>query len=185
MSEKKQDEIREHQFDGIQEYDNRLPRWWIGSFIITILVGLYLWGARYNFGWDPTLKEGYEKDMADLKALQDAKGSAGPTDEEVLAWVKDPHELAEGKRIFSINCIACHGAYGQGVIGPNLTDDYWLHGGKPSQIAHTIQTGVPEKGMPTWKGVLSPSDIRHAAAYVVSIHGSHPANPKAPQGVKE
>jgi cytochrome c oxidase cbb3-type subunit 3 len=185
MNDERRDSVREHSFDGIQEFDNRLPRWWVGTFVLTVLAALFLWTTRHTFSSAPTLREGYEKDLAELKALQEAKGSLGPTDDEVRAWVQDPRELAEGRRIFQTNCVACHGAYGQGVIGPNLTDNYWLHGGKPSQIAHTITTGVPEKGMPTWKGVLSSTDIRHAAAYVVSLRGSHPANPKAPQGQKE
>lgn len=185
MKDERRDIVREHSFDGIQEFDNQLPRWWIGTFLITTIFAVYWWGSRHVFQSAPSLKQDYEQQMTALKDLQDSKGGGGPSDDEVIAWVKDEHELGEGKRIFAANCIACHGAVGQGGIGPNLTDDYWIHGGKPSQIAKTIATGVPEKGMPTWKGVLSPADIRHAAAFVVSIRGSKPADGKAPQGVKE
>jgi cytochrome c oxidase cbb3-type subunit 3 len=185
MNDERRDKVRDHEFDGIQEFDNRLPRWWVGTFILTVLAALFLWTTRHTFGTAPTVQDNYAKDLAELKALQEAKASQGPTDAEVLAWVADKHELAEGQRIFGTNCIACHGAHGQGGIGPNLTDGYWLHGGKPGQVAATIGSGVPEKGMPTWRGVLASADIRHAAAYVVSLRGSHPAEAKAPQGVKE
>ena len=185
MKDERRDIVRDHSFDGIEEFDNRLPRWWLGTFALTVVIGLYIWTTRYTFATEPTLRQSYEQDMAELKNLQDAHRSLGPTDADVIAWVKDPKELAEGKRVFMANCIVCHQALGQGGIGPNLTDSYWLHGGKPSQIAQTIQNGVPEKGMPTWKGVLSPDTIRHVAAFVVSLKGSNPPGAKGPQGVKE
>jgi len=115
---------------------------------------------------------------------QAAHGLAGPSDADVLAAFHDPAQVAEGAKVFATNCIACHGPDGGGVIGPNLTDDFWLHGNRPSEIAATITNGVPDKGMVTWKGVLTPDQIRQAAAFVLSLHGTKPRSPKAPQGVK-
>lgn len=87
--------------------------------------------------------------------------------------------------MFESTCFACHGSLGEGNIGPNLTDAYWLHGSRPEQIGLTIFQGVPEKGMPTWRGALSAEKIQQVAAYVISLQGSEPPNPKAPQGTQE
>jgi cytochrome c oxidase cbb3-type subunit 3 len=126
---------------------------------------------------------------AESKEVEDTQAAhgvgLGVTDEQELAVFHDPAQVAAGRQLFAVRCAVCHGASAQGVIGPNLTDDYWLHGGKPSQIVATITNGVPDKGMVTWKGVLSPDEIKQAAAYVMSIHGSKPAGAKAPQGALE
>jgi cytochrome c oxidase cbb3-type subunit 3 len=186
MEDERRDVVRDHQYDGIQEFDNELPNWWLGTFVLTVLFGLYWFTTRHTFTTpDDNTYSRYSADMKDLRALQAAKAGAGPTDEQVLAAKADPAQLEDGHKVFTTNCIACHGPQGQGVIGPNLTDKYWIHGGKPSQIAHTITTGVPDKGMVTWGGVLKPEQIRHVAAYVLSIRGSNPPNPKAPQGNPE
>ena len=102
----------------------------------------------------------------------------------LLAASKEPKTLALGRTTFTTNCVACHGPEGGGVIGPNLTDDSWLHGGEPKEILHTVTEGVLPKGMPSWGPVLKPEQMRAVVAYVISVHGSHPANPKAPEGVR-
>ena len=182
--EKKQ-EVREHDFDGIQEYDNSLPNWWIGTFVVTVLFGLWYWTSFHTFAADPNhQKADFDREYAQIQALQAAKGLNGPGDGAVLAAYRDPAQVQAGARIFATNCVACHGPDGGGVIGPNLTDDYWLHGNRPSQIAATITNGVPDKGMVTWKGVLKPEEIVQAAAFVLSLHGTKPKAPKAPQGEK-
>jgi cytochrome c oxidase cbb3-type subunit III len=183
-SSERRDVVREHDFDGIQEFDNQLPRWWVGTFVLTVLFGLWVWTTRHTFRSDPSLREHYEADLAELKALQEAKAGT-VTDEQVLAAYRDPAELAAGKQVFMANCMACHRSDAGGQIGPNLTDDHWIHGGRPGQIAAVIVNGVPDKGMVTWKGVLSSAQIKQVAAYVVSVHGSHPKDPKAPQGKAE
>jgi cytochrome c oxidase cbb3-type subunit 3 len=186
MQDERRDVVRDHSYDGIQEFDNKLPNWWVGTFVLSLLFGLYWFTTRHTFA-EPANDSyaHYRAAMQELRALQASKAGAGPTDEEVLAAMADAARLADGRSVFQSNCAACHAADGGGGIGPNLTDSYWIHGGKPSQIAHTITVGVPEKGMVTWKGVLSPEQIRNVAAYVVSLRGTKPAQPKAPQGVKE
>jgi len=184
-NDERRDVVRDHDFDGIQEFDNRLPNWWVGTFVLTVLFGIWFWTGRHTFGTELSHQEEFEQDLADNLALQEAKGSGGPNDDAVLAALRDPHELGEGKKVFNTNCAACHTADGGGLIGPNLTDNYWIHGSKPSQIAAIITSGVPDKGMVTWKGVLSSNQIKEVAAYVVSLHGSKPAKPKEPQGVLE
>jgi cytochrome c oxidase cbb3-type subunit 3 len=183
--DERRDVVRDHDFDGIQEFDNRLPNWWVGTFVLTVLFGIWYWTGRHTFGTQPSHKEEFEQDLAANQELQAVKAAGGASDADVLAAYRDPKALAEGKQVFTTNCVACHLADGGGLIGPNFTDDYWIHGGKPSQIAATITNGVPDKGMVTWKGVLSPAQIKQVAAYVVSLHGTKPAKPKEPQGTLE
>ncbi|MCB0216562.1 MAG: c-type cytochrome [Caldilineae bacterium] len=185
MKQERRDVVRDHDFDGIQEFDNQLPRWWLGTFVLTILLALYWWGARETFGTEPSIREIHAQQWAELQALQLEKGGAPPTAEEVEAALADPEALAAGKAVFESTCFACHGSLGEGNIGPNLTDAYWLHGSRPEQIGLTIFQGVPEKGMPTWRGALSAEKIQQVAAYVISLQGSEPPNPKAPQGTQE
>jgi len=99
-----------------------------------------------------------------------------------MAMAKDPAKVKAGRELFQVRCIACHGAAGQGIIGPNLTDEYWLHGGKLAEITHTITNGVPDKGMPPWGPVMSSEQIHFVVAYIRSIRGTNPAGAKAPQG---
>ena len=112
------------------------------------------------------------------------KKAAAKESIETVEALTDATSIAKGKEIFTKNCVSCHGLQGQGGIGPNLTDDYWLHGAGMSHIVHTITAGVPAKGMITWRGVLSPDQIKQAASYILTLHGSNPPNPKAPQGDK-
>jgi cytochrome c oxidase cbb3-type subunit 3 len=186
MSEERRDVVRDHDYDGIQEFDNQLPNWWIGTFVVTVLFGLYYWTAHYTFN---SLPGQHERFVAETKEITDAQAAHGVggavTDEQELAVFHDAKEVAAGKQLFAEKCVACHGANAQGIIGPNLTDDYWLHGGRPSQIVATITNGVPEKGMVTWKGQISDQQIKEAAAYILSIHGSKPAGAKAAQGTLE
>ena len=102
--------------------------------------------------------------------------------EETVTFVNDAASLAEGKEIFVKNCVACHAADGGGIVGPNLTDDYWINGGGIKNVFKTIKYGVPVKGMISWQTQLDPTKIRAVASYVLSLHGTKPANPKAPQG---
>lgn len=185
MKDERRDVVRDHAFDGIQEFDNQLPRWWLGTFALTIALALYWWTARYTFGTEPSIAETHAKSWAALMALQDEKLGKAPTADELAAAVADPAAVADGKRVFGTTCFACHGALGEGGIGPNLTDTYWINGGAPEQIGQTIYAGVPARGMPTWRGVLKPEEIRNAAAYVMTLKGSNPPSPKPPQGTPE
>ena len=185
MENERRDVVLDHDYDGIQEFDNRLPNWWVGGFLVSLVFGFWYWGAYHVFapGQD-ALRAAYEADLKAALDLQEAK-AADVTDDAILALVRDPQAMAKGKAAFVANCVACHQADGGGSIGPNLADDHWIHGGRPAQVARLIAAGVPEKGMPTWKSVLGGSQLRSVAAYVVSLRGSRPAKPKAPQGVLE
>ncbi len=188
-SEDKEADISlDHNYDGIRELDNHLPPWWKWLFYITIIWGaIYLVGHHFT-GWFPLQEEEYEIAMADANAdklaRQTANAEAGGFDESALVYSDDAAIIEAGKKIFARKaCNSCHGNVGEGnTIGPNLTDNYWLHGGSIKDVFTTIKKGVPDKGMISWESQLSPSEIRDVSTYVLSLVGSNPANAKAPQG---
>lgn len=184
MSDRKMDQLKDHEYDGIREYDNQLPRWWLGTFVLTVLFGLGYWFYYQVFTTGTTQEQRYQQALSSLQSSSPAS-SQPLVKEELLALMKDPVEKADAEKIFKQNCMACHGEKAGGTIGPNLTDDYWLHGGSPDHIAITIREGVTEKGMVAWKNVLSPTQVRKMVAYILSLAGSNPPNAKAPQGEKE
>lgn len=176
----------EHDYDGIQELDNPTPAWFMYLFYVTIAFGIGYLLIYHVFGVGQLQYDEYRTEMAVAakeKAAFLAK-SADKVDENTVKLTSDAGVLAAGKSIFQERCAACHGNNGQGMVGPNLTDDYWLHGDKINDIFKTIKYGVQSKGMPTWESQLTAKQISDVANYIESLHGSHPANPKEPQGTK-
>jgi cytochrome c oxidase cbb3-type subunit 3 len=176
-----QERLIEHEYDGIQEFDNPMPRWWVTSFWATIIFSvLYLLNIG-PFGSGAGRIAQYEADMTAWRAEHPVdEGGADPA--TLLAMAGDPTVLAEGQDLFARNCAACHGPDGGGVIGPNLTDDAWIHGGTITQIHAVVAEGVLAKGMPAWGRQLTPAQVNAAVAYVWTLHGTTPANPKAAEG---
>lgn len=176
-----------HDFDGIRELDNHLPPWWKG-----ILYGSMIWAVVYMVMYHytaslPLSKGEYEQELAIAAEQVRAYRATQPVaeiDENALTYSADEALLTNGKKVFmSNNCQQCHRADGGGnAIGPNLTDAYWIHGGAIKNIFQTIKTGVVEKGMPAWGKVMSPTDVRDVAFYVMSLQGSNPPDPKKAQG---
>jgi mono/diheme cytochrome c family protein len=257
------DKFTDHDYDGIRELDNDLPRWWLYLFYFTIIWGL-LYLVHYHVldsgdssyaelqkEYDPNWKEevksglftGYRSPFYSDKELtprqriefatlskfqgdsvfndlikramkrakaenldklisafpdlwqQLAAGDTPPVELPVEAVAKtgsdpvidyqpltDVASLTAGKDIFSISCASCHGPAGEGGIGPNMTDEYWLHGGSINDIISTIEKGVPAKGMIPWRGQLKPEQILQVASYISTLQGTNPPNAKAPQG---
>ncbi len=195
MAKKKiKDELLNHNYDGIQELDNDLPPWWLYLFYFTIAFGIVYLIYYHVLGLGDLQVAQYEKEMkaAQMKyaslttpAAQQTETQAQPEAAQTeMQPLTDEASLAQGKEIFKANCIPCHGEFGQGVIGPNLTDDYWLHGGHFPEIVNTITNGVPAKGMVPWGPILGKDKITKVASYVMSLHGTNPPNPKAPEGEK-
>ncbi len=184
--DKKQDRLIEHDSDGIQEYDNPLPRWWVLIFWATILWSVLYWFNVPGIGIGKGRIANYERDMAEAQQKYAAAAPAAPamTEEALLALVSDAAKMAAGKQTFVSTCAPCHREDAGGNIGPNLTDEYWIHGGKPLEILNTITNGVLDKGMPAWGQSLKPETVNEVAAYVLTVRGTHPANPKEPQGNK-
>jgi cytochrome c oxidase cbb3-type subunit 3 len=173
-----------HDYDGIHELDNRLPPWWLyGFYLCIIFAGIYLY--RYHVAHSAPLSgEEFKIEMvkADIEKQEYLKKSANNVDENTVKLLTNATDLEAAKQTFVTVCAACHRPDGGGNVGPNLTDDYWLHGGGIKDIFKTIKYGWPEKGMKSWKDDYSPLQIEQLASYVKSLHGSHPVNPKDPQG---
>ncbi len=181
-----QDQVREHDFDGIREYDNRLPNWWLWTFYLAIAFSFFYWLHYHVLHTGPSQWEEYRAEVKAEEARLAAIAAKNPlSDEKLLELSRDPQVVARGRAVFMKNCVACHRADGGGLVGPNLTDDYWIHGGKPLQIMKTITDGVPEKGMVSWGPVLGPLKIRDVTAYVLTIKGTNVPGGLKPQGTKE
>ena len=176
-----------HVYDGIVEHDNFLPRWWLGILYGSIIFGA-LYVGYYIFGPGPTLVQEYDAALAARKAqvaaAPAAPQAAGKDDASLKSWAADAAHITQGKGVYDAKCAVCHGPVGEGGIGPNMTDDFWLHGAKPSEMAATVTNGVADKGMPPWGALLSADDLKSVVAYVRTLHGTNPPNGKAPQGEK-
>ena len=185
MKDPDEDRLLDHSYDGIQEYDNPMPRWWVITFWATIVFAiLYLLNVP-GIGNGAGRIADYESDMARAKATQLAAAPSGVPDSAALeALAHDPATIAAGKEVYATYCAACHRVDGGGQIGPNLTDDAWIHGGALADIRSTISSGVLAKGMPEWGRILKPDQVDAAAAYVRTLSGSNPPNAKSPEGVR-
>ena len=181
--DKEADMLLDHDYDGIKELDNALPPWWKYGFYITIVVAVfYLFKFEvWHTGMNPTQE--YAAEMTAAKIEKDAYlASAKENVDENTAVQLDAAGAAQGKILFAKTCVACHLAEGQGLVGPNLTDDYWIHGGGVKDIFKTIKYGYPDKGMQSWQTVYSPIEIEELETYIKTLRGTHPPNPKDPQG---
>jgi cytochrome c oxidase cbb3-type subunit 3 len=183
--DKEEEIILDHDYDGIKELDNHLPPWWTYLFYLTIAFGIF-YVIAYHFTESlPLQEEEYEIEMAEAAAMAQLRLANAPEDafnEADLALTDDPAILASGGKIFNQQCAVCHKTDGGGNIGPNLTDNYWLHGGDIQSVYTVIKEGVVEKGMISWKSMLSPTQMRDVANYVMSLGGTNPPDAKAPQG---
>ncbi len=176
----------EHSFDGIRELDNNLPPWWVALFYVTIF-----WAAAYMTYYHftdmgPSSKEQYESEVA---AAEEAIAAFRATQADLVTETSvvaltDETSLAAGKNTFTSYCAACHGQNGEGGVGPNFTDDFWLHGCDVKDLFKTIKYGVPEKGMISWQSQLRPAEMQKVASYILTMRGTNPANPKEPQGTE-
>lgn len=174
----------DHDYDGIRELDNHLPPWWVNLFILTVIWSIgYMW--YYHWGGNgPNQEEEYKQEVESAKkemAIALA-GKANAVDESNVTDLADAGALGEGELIFKNACAACHGQKGEGSVGPNFTDDRWIHGGGIKNVFKTIKYGVPDKGMIAWAAQLKPIDMQKVASYILTLKGTNPPNPKAPQG---
>ena len=177
--------LLDHDYDGIKELDNNLPPWWVYLFYICIAFAvIYL--VRFEIMGGDNQETELKNEMAQAqKEIAEYKKTAPDTmDENSVTLLTDAADLAAGKEIFTTNCVACHRADAGGQIGPNLTDDKWILGGGIKNVFHTITNGGRDgKGMIAWsKSGLKPKDIQLVASYVLSLQGSNPKDPKAPEG---
>lgn len=173
-----------HDYDGIEELDNPTPPWWQWGFVASgIFAVIYMWVYFVSYSAPNQIQE---LEIANARAEERIKAymasSANKIDENTVTVLTEPSDLNEGKKIYIANCAACHMVDGGGMVGPNLTDAYWLHGGSINDIFKTIKYGVPEKGMKSWKDDFTPKQIAQISSFVHSLQGTAAANPKEPQG---
>ncbi|MCI5059157.1 MAG: c-type cytochrome [Flavobacteriales bacterium] len=176
--------MMDHEYDGIRELDNVLPPWWVGMFYATIIFGL-IYVPYYHFGSGQLQAEEYESEVVlaeEQKAAYMAK-MANSVNESNVKLITDEVRLENGRKLYMNNCIACHGVQGEGGVGPNLTDEYWIHGGGIKNVFKTIKYGIPEKGMIAWQAQMTPAQLNEVASYILNkFQGTNPSNGKEPQG---
>lgn len=169
-----------HDYDGIRELDNRMPPFLKYIFYLSIVFASAYLMLVFVFKDDSILQEAeYQKEMAALQKQQEQPEEAAP------ATVKERSNeemMAAGKETFDKICSVCHGKFGEGLVGPNMTDKYWIHGGSFEDQKKIVLDGVIEKGMISYKSQLSPRQIDDVLHYIASLQGSNPPNAKAPQG---
>jgi cytochrome c oxidase cbb3-type subunit 3 len=183
--EKEKDILMHHEYDGIRELDNVLPPWWVWLFYATIIWSVFFLVGKHVMNVIPHQNDMYVQEMeqaeADVAAYLAMQAAA--VDENTVVMLSDAGTMATGKRIFVEFCRACHGDLGQGnAVGPNLTDEYWIHGGSINDVFRTIKYGVAEKGMQSWKTDLSPVEMQAVSSYIMSLQGTDAPDAREPQG---
>lgn len=175
---KKDPLLLDHDADGIQELDNNLPRWWVWLFYLCILFsGVYL--TYYHvLGKGDLQIAAYQREMTAGDAVKNAAQAQFEASLSSLSPSKNEALLVRGGQVYMTYCSPCHRPDAGGLVGPNLCDDYWIHGNTYADNLKVIINGVPEKGMLTWKGVLTPYDIQAVASYIYTLRGTTPPNPK-------
>jgi cytochrome c oxidase cbb3-type subunit 3 len=173
---------RNHEFDGIREFDNRLPRWWLWTLYLACIFAVVYWIHYHTLGTGDLPGEEFrqEQQAADLRLA-----ALVVTPEKLLELSKDPVALARGKAVWDMQCVACHKPDGGGLVGPNLTDNAWVHGGAPDAIHTTITKGVPEKGMLSWGPLLGAGKVRDVTAFVLTLKNTNAPGGKPPEGKVE
>ena len=178
--------IEGHTYDGIREYDNPMPGWWVAVFWICVLFApVYMLGV-HTFDFIDDYQDDFAERGAELASIREAYAASGPSFEESAAalqeYAQDASLLPVGAEAFATTCASCHAADGGGLIGPNLADEYWIHDPSPEGIWLAIKNGFPTKGMPPWEAALTSEEKAGLISYVTSLQGTTPAEPKEPQG---
>ena len=171
-----------HDYDGIRELDNRLPPWWLYGFYVSIVIaGIYFWRFHVSHS-GPSSQQEYETSVAkaEQKTKEYLKLKGESVDENSVTLLTAAEDIAEGKKIFTTACASCHKATGAGDVGPNLTDDYWMHGGDIKSVFKTIRYGI--NAMPQWQNSYSNKQIAQVSSFIKTLQGTKPENPKPPQG---
>ncbi|PID78905.1 cytochrome oxidase subunit III [bacterium DOLJORAL78_65_58] len=176
------DTIMEHEYDGIQEFDNRLPNWWMWIMWGSMVFALFYWIVFHTLEIRNLSHANFEAEMARADEAMFERMKDNPvTNETLMALVDMPAKVQEGRETFVKFCVACHLDKGQGSVGPNLTDGVWIHGCEPMNLHETVTTGVAAKGMPAWGNQLGPAGVQTVVAYVMTLRNTNVAG-KAPEG---
>jgi cytochrome c oxidase cbb3-type subunit 3 len=181
MNDIKDPLLLDHEADGIRELDNKLPRWWVWLFYGTIAYAAVYLVYYHVLGAGDLMAAEYRNEMKVGDALKTAAMGRFESGIPTLQPSRDEGNLREGKLLFMSLCKPCHREDGGGLVGPNLCDDYWIHGSNYADNVTTIWNGVPAKGMITWKNYLNPKQIEAVASYIYTLRGTNPKNPKPPE----
>ena len=181
-SDYRADTVMEHEYDGIQEFDNRLPNWWLWLMWGSMVFALFYWLVFHTLEIRNLPHADFETEMqlADEAMFERMKDNP-VTNESLMALVEMPAKVAEGRETFVKFCVACHLDGGQGLVGPNLTDGVWVHGFEPMEMYKIVSDGVAAKGMPSWLNQLSPAGVQTVVAYVTTLRNTN-VKGKAPEG---
>ncbi|NWF88510.1 MAG: c-type cytochrome [Ignavibacteriaceae bacterium] len=182
--EKEKDMMLDHSYDEIHELNNNIPPWFSYLFWLTVVFSIFYMINYHVLSSGDVQASEYNEEvkLAELKKTEMIKSGA-LLDESKLTALTDAASLSSGKEIFIKNCAVCHTEKGGGLVGPNLTDDYWIHGSGIKNIFATVKNGVPAKGMISWKSQLNPRQIQEVSSFILTLRGTNPPNPKAPEGI--
>jgi cytochrome c oxidase cbb3-type subunit III len=171
-----------HEYDGIIEHDNQLPRWWLFTLFGAMAFAVVYWLAYHTSDALPSLRETYAADWAQRETQRKEREAKQPiTGEELVALSKDPAAVARGITLFTNTCAACHGQKAEGLVGPNLTDNAWVHGGAPTDIYRVVAEGVIPKAMPAWRDTLGVQATKEVTAFLLTIQNTNVPG-KPPEG---
>jgi cytochrome c oxidase cbb3-type subunit 3 len=176
------DRLLDHEFDGIQEFDNKLPNWWQWIMWGSIVFSLLYWLVFHTLTIEPLPRERFVIEMTAAQEAELARmAESGLSNELLLQMSQMDSKLAEGQEIWTKHCVACHKERGEGLVGPNLTDGFWVHGCQPMDMLGVVTNGVAAKGMPAWQNQLGPSRVQAVVAFTLTLRGTDIAG-KAPEG---
>lgn len=177
----------DREYDGIHEVDNPQPTWFVLIFVATVVFSIGYWYWYHLGGPGKSIQQTYEAEYAEYRSKRatiEAAEGAAISEDTLAALAADGAAMERAKAVFVQSCASCHTEDGRGLVGPNLTDDFQLHGSTRSDIYTIVKNGVPDKGMIAWAPVLAPNDLAGVAAYVAKLRHTNAANGKAPQGEK-
>jgi cytochrome c oxidase cbb3-type subunit 3 len=176
--------LLDEDFDGIKELDNPVPAWFNVLFYGTIVIGIAYFFVYHVWNMADLQDKEYEVEVAQANILKEEymKKAMNSINETNVVLLTDNTGVKNGEKLYQANCATCHGKQGQGIVGPNLTDKHWLHGNKIGDVFKTVKNGVQNTGMIPWGEKLNPKQIQEVSSYVLSLQGTNPANPKAPEG---
>ncbi|TAE23458.1 MAG: hypothetical protein EAZ92_14650 [Candidatus Kapaibacterium sp.] len=182
MAQYQEHPMANHEADGIKEFDNNLPRWWIYGFYFTIIFGIAYMIQYHVVGKGDVMRQEYAQEVEEAKTKYKLAEKKPESNVKLVAFT-DAANLAEGKKMYNGEqlCHTCHRPDGGGLVGPNLTNDYWIHGNSLDSIVASIKHGYPEKGMlPYGNNTPIPDEkVLQIASFILSLHGTNPPDPKA------
>ena len=176
------DLLLDHSYDGIQEYDNPLPSWWTWTFVATVIFAAW-YLLYFHIGVGPSVYDQYDEAVAaHLEKLLEGIDPDSVDDATLLDLVADGEKASSMSGVFKTNCANCHRDDAGGNVGPNLTDSHWVHATSPTEVMAVIRDGKPQKGMPAWGDRLRPAQVLLLTAYLGTLRGTRPSDPKQPEG---